>query len=64
MKRSRNTFAMAFPLVWIIQPATRSVRVHQSDGTIVLLRDHEEITAGNAIPEFRCKVAEFFPNKR
>jgi Uma2 family endonuclease len=52
-----------FPLVWVIQPATRSVTVRQSDGSITLLRDHDEITAGNAIPEFRCKIAEFFPTK-
>jgi len=52
-----------FPLVWVIQPATRSVTVRQPDGTISLLHEHQEITAGNAIPEFRCKVAEFFPVK-
>jgi Uma2 family endonuclease len=50
-----------FTLVWVIHPATRSVTVRQSDGTISLLHEHEEITAGDAIPEFRCKVAEFFP---
>jgi Uma2 family endonuclease len=50
-----------FDLVWVIDPATRTIMVRTSKGA-VFLHEHDEITAA-PIPDFRCKVAEFFPAK-
>jgi Uma2 family endonuclease len=49
-----------FPLVWIVQPATRTVEVHRADGSVTKLRENDEITGESAVPGFRVKVGEFF----
>jgi Uma2 family endonuclease len=49
-----------FPLVWVVEPNTRTVVVHRADGSVTKLRDNDEITGESALPDFRCKVAEFF----
>jgi Uma2 family endonuclease len=50
----------AFPLIWIVEPNTRTVVVHRADGSITKLRENDEIDGESALPGFRCKVAEFF----
>jgi Uma2 family endonuclease len=50
-----------FPLVWVVDPVTRTVMVRTAEGA-VFLHEQDEITAA-PIPEFRCRVAEFFPKK-
>ena len=52
--------AAGFPLVWVVDPPTRTVRIHRGDGTTVLLNEDDDITGEAALPAFRCKVAEFF----
>jgi Uma2 family endonuclease len=47
--------------VWIIDPNTRSVTVRNADGSASVLHEQDEITAGSIIPDFKFKVAEFFP---
>jgi Uma2 family endonuclease len=49
-----------FPLVWVVEPNTRTVVVHRADGSVTKLRDNDEISGESALPDFRCKVAEFF----
>ena len=49
-----------FPLVWVVEPNTRTVVVHRADGSVAKLRDNDEITGESALPDFRCKVADFF----
>jgi Uma2 family endonuclease len=46
------------PLVWVINPNSRTVRVHRSDGTISDLREDEELSGEDVIPGFRCLVRE------
>ena len=53
----RNGFA----IVWVVHPNTRSVAVRHADGSAFVFHEQDEITAGPAIPDFRCRVAEFFP---
>jgi Uma2 family endonuclease len=50
-----------FSLVWVVDPVTRTVMVRTAQGA-VFLHEQDEITAA-PLPEFRCKVAEFFPKK-
>ncbi|MBI3468925.1 MAG: Uma2 family endonuclease [Planctomycetes bacterium] len=47
-------------LVWVVNPATRSVRVHRRDGTITDLEENDELTGEDVIPGFRCRVGDLF----
>ena len=49
------------PLVWLINPDNRSVRVFRADQPVVQLRAADELTGGDVLPGFRCPVAELFP---
>lgn len=49
-----------FPLIWIVYPSTRTVSIHRADGTVSLLHEDDEISGESALPEFKCKVADFF----
>ncbi|HEX8203442.1 MAG TPA: Uma2 family endonuclease [Isosphaeraceae bacterium] len=51
-------------LVWIIDPHTRTVRIHRDDGTASRLRPEDEISGEDVIPGFRCAVRDLFPPPR
>lgn len=53
-------FSAGVRLVWVVNPATRSVRVHRRDGTISDLAETDELTGENVVPGFRCHVSEIF----
>jgi Uma2 family endonuclease len=48
-------------LVWVINPATRTVRAHRADRPGVTLRADDELTGEDVPPGFRCNVADLFP---
>lgn len=43
-------------LVWIINPATRSVWVHRQNGTSARLLDTDELDGEDVLPGFRCSI--------
>lgn len=47
-------------LVWIVSPATRTVRVHRADGGYAFLRNADALTAPDILPGFSCPVADLF----
>jgi Uma2 family endonuclease len=47
-------------LVWVINPATRKVRIHRLDGTITEVREDGELTGEDVVPGFRCPVSALF----
>ncbi len=49
------------PLVWLINPDNRSVRVFRAGQPVVQLRADDELTGDDVLPGFRCPVAELFP---
>lgn len=49
-----------FPLVWVMNPESRTIEVHAAGKKPVLLSAGDEVTAEAALPGFRCKVAELF----
>jgi len=53
--------AAGVPLVWVIDPETRSVSVSRQDGSTEVLRDHETLSGEDLIPGFSCSVADLFP---
>lgn len=48
-------------LVWVVNPSTRTVRVHRPNRTLTDLQEHEELTGEDVLPGFRCRVSEIFP---
>ncbi len=50
-----------FPVVWLVDPETRTVEMRRADGTVTLLHEGDELTTEEVVPGFRCLVAELFP---
>jgi len=50
----------SIPLVWIIYPPTRKVRVIRLDGTFSDLGPDDELTGEEVLPGFHCRVADLF----
>lgn len=48
-------------VVWVVMPQSRRVTVHRADTDIQTLAAEAELTLPDLIPEFRCRVANFFP---
>lgn len=47
-------------LVWVINPQSRTVLVYRANGSIIGLREHDEISGENVLPGFRCRVGQLF----
>jgi Uma2 family endonuclease len=47
-------------LVWLIEPELKSVTVCRVGRQPQILREADEITGENVLPDFRCKVSDFF----
>ncbi len=51
-------------MVWIVNPDNRTVRVvTRGQKEIVQLGPDDELTGGDVLPGFSCRVAEFFPTQ-
>ena len=48
------------PLLWVVDPATRTVTVYQSLQNVKILSSDEELSGAEAVPGFQCKVSELF----
>ncbi len=48
------------PLIWVVDPVRRTVRVVSTDSTELLLREGETLTGGRVLPDFACAVDEIF----
>lgn len=48
-------------LVWIINPDSRTVRVHRLDGTISGLKESDNLDGEDVLPGFRCTLRDIFP---
>jgi len=47
-------------LVWLIDPEARTVNVYSRDRAPFLVGQADELSGENVLPNFRCKVADFF----
>jgi Uma2 family endonuclease len=54
--------AIAIPLIWIVNPETRTVEINRPDGTVTRLHANDEISGEEVLPGFRCRVEAFFPS--
>lgn len=53
--------AAAAPMVWIVNPEARTIRVYRNDGTTRLFRAQDIIENEPLLPGFRLVVGEVFP---
>jgi Uma2 family endonuclease len=50
-------------LVWVIDPEIRRAHVYRRDGSVVWLREKDELSGEDVIPGFRCRLASILPEK-
>ena len=46
--------------VWLVDPEGRDVSVYRAGHDPVLLTEGQELTGDPALPDFRCRIADFF----
>jgi Uma2 family endonuclease len=49
------------PLVWVINPDSRTAMVYRRDGSIRLLLEDDEFSGEDDVPGFRCPLREILP---
>jgi len=47
-------------VVWVVDPATRSVSAYRSRRDIALLTMEDDLEGGDVLPGFRLPIAELF----
>jgi len=43
---------------WVINPDVRTAKVYRPNGSIIALRENDELNGGDIIPGFQCRLAE------
>ncbi len=49
------------PLIWVINPESRTVMVYRRDGSISRLQEDDELSGEDVVPGFRCPIREILP---
>ena len=49
-----------FPLVWVLDPAGRTLTIYPNGGPQLFLSGDDEATCEDVLPGFRCRVEDFF----
>jgi Uma2 family endonuclease len=60
MRRVREQLCFGTQMVWVVDPEARNVTVHQPGKEPLVFEATEELTGGDVLPDFRCRVGEFF----
>jgi Uma2 family endonuclease len=47
-------------LVWIVYPKRKMVHVHRQSNVIKVLRENDELTGEDVLPDFKVKLSEIF----
>lgn len=59
--KARMWLSHGVRLVWIVQPATRTVDVHRSDVGVEVIDLDGKLDGGDVVPGFSCPIDEIFP---
>lgn len=59
-EKVREYLSAGVRLVWVVNPPTRSIRVHRPGNSITDLGESDELSGEDVIPGFKCVVAELF----
>lgn len=60
MRKIKQILGAKVPLVWMIDPEARNVTVYRPGMEHYVVEENEELTGDDVLPDFRCRVAEFF----
>lgn len=60
-KKIQEYLQAGVSLVWVVDPGTRTVRIHRKDGSITELHENDELTGEDVLPGFRCRVSDILP---
>lgn len=47
-------------LVWVINPSRRRVTIYRSLTEFTVLTENDELSGGDTVPGFRCRISELF----
>jgi Uma2 family endonuclease len=60
MERITDQLRFGTRLVWLVDPEARNVTVYRPSKEPYVVKENGELTGEDVLPDFRCKVAEFF----
>jgi Uma2 family endonuclease len=55
--------SVGVPLVWVVFPEARTAYVYHGDGSVLRLREDDELTGENVLPGFHCRLVDILPEK-
>lgn len=59
-RRIKEQLDFGTRLVWLVDPESRNVTAYRPGKPYYVVEEGDEITGDDVLPDFRCKVAEFF----
>jgi Uma2 family endonuclease len=60
-KKVAEYLGVRVPLIWVIFPDFRTAYVIRGDGSVVRLREEDELKGENVLPGFTCRLGDIFP---
>jgi Uma2 family endonuclease len=60
-EKIRDFLSVGVPLIWVVNPKTRTVRIIRPNGSPPLLTESDTLSGDDVLPGFSCRVAEFLP---
>ncbi|HXG10640.1 MAG TPA: Uma2 family endonuclease [Gemmataceae bacterium] len=60
VRRAHQFLKAGVPLVWFLDTQERAIMIYSQGRTPYLLEEDKELTGEDVLPDFRCRVAEFF----
>ena len=60
-EKIEDYLAVQVPLIWIVNPNSRSVYVYRLNHPLARLTDQDELSGEDILPGFRCRIAEILP---
>ena len=64
IRRVLDFLEAGVPLIWVIDPDSRSVMAYRNDGTVSLHYEHETLSGESVLEGFSCPIRELFPPRR
>ena len=58
--KARMWISFGVPLVWVVDPETRTIEVHRPNQPLLSLTDHDTLDGGKVLPGFTCPVRDVF----
>ena len=58
--KARMWVSFGVPLVWLVDPETRSIEVHRPKQPLLLLTEHDTLDGGALLPGFSCPLRDVF----